>query len=148
MATLPDAAGVLEGIERLAAESDLPIIGPEKGSVLVDSMEQYQPLRVLEIGTLVGYSSILMGRHLPNGGSITTIELDKGRAATAREHFRKAGLSDRIIVLTGPALKVIPRLRGPYDMLFLDAAKNEYYRYLKAAEPKLSKLAVVVADNV
>ena len=148
MRTLIDAPSVLKGIERLAARYDLPIIGPEKGKVLVDILKRYRPRLVLEIGTLVGYSSILMGQYLPEDGAITTIEIDRDRAALAREHFREAGLSERISLLIGPALKVIPRLHGPFGMLFLDAAKEEYYSCLKACEPKLDEGAVVVADNV
>jgi predicted O-methyltransferase YrrM len=139
---------MLKDIERLADRHDLPIIGPEKGKVLVHALKRYKPRTVLEIGTLVGYSSILMSQYLPEGGTITTIEIDRDRAALAREHFKEAGVSERINLLTGPALKVIPRLRGPFDMLFLDAAKDEYYRYLKASESKLGEHAVVVADNV
>ena len=143
-----EAPGVLEGIERLAARRDLPIIGPKRGKVLVDTLKKYMPSRILEIGTLVGYSAILMGQHLPENGTITTIEIDRNVAALARGHFKEACLSDRITLLTGPALEVIPRLHGPFDMLFLDAAKDEYYEYLKSSEPKLGEHAVVVADNV
>ena len=148
MVTVIDAPSILKGIERLANRQDLPIIGPEKGKVLVDVLKRYRPKRVLEIGTLVGYSSILMGQNLPEDGTITTIEIDRNMAALARDHFKEAGLSERITLLIGPALEVIPKLPGPFDMLFLDAAKDEYYRYLKAAEPKLAEHAVVVADNV
>ena len=148
MRTAIEAPGVLEGIERLAARRDLPIIGPKRGKVLVDTLNQYTPGRILEIGTLVGYSAILMGQHLPENGTITTIEIDREMAALARGHFKEACISDRITLLTGPALEVIPTLHGPFDMLFLDAAKDEYYRYLKASEPKLGKHAIVVADNV
>jgi len=77
--TVIEVSGVLEDIERLAARQDLPIIGPEKGKVLVDALKRYRPRQVLEIGTLVGYSSILMGQHLPKDGTITTISLDLGR---------------------------------------------------------------------
>jgi predicted O-methyltransferase YrrM len=146
--TKPGSAGVLERIEQLAAQHDLPIIGPERGKVLIDVVKQHRPSRILEIGTLVGYSSILMAQHLPEDGSITTIELDKGRASLAREHFKEAGLSERISLIVGSALPVIHTLHGPFDLLFLDAAKDEYCRYLKASEPKLSDHAVVVADNV
>jgi predicted O-methyltransferase YrrM len=146
--TLVEAPSVLKDIERLASQYDLPIIGPEKGKVLVGALKRYRPRQVLEVGTLVGYSSILMGQHLPEGGTITTIEIDPERATLAREYFKEAGLSERINLLIGPALKVIPRLHGPFGMLFLDAAKGEYYRYLKASEPKLDKHAIVVADNV
>jgi caffeoyl-CoA O-methyltransferase len=146
--TLADPTTVLKDIERLAAQYNLPIIGPRKGKVLVDAMKRYRPRLVLEIGTLVGYSSILMGQHLQEDGRITTIEIDRDNAALAKEHVKKAGLSERINILIGPALKIIPRLHGPFGLLFLDAAKEEYYRCLKAAEPKLDERAVVVADNV
>ncbi len=146
--TVIEAPSILENIERLAARQDLPIIGPEKGKVLVDALKRYKPRRILEIGTLVGYSSILMGQHLPEDGTITTIEINRDVAALAREHFEEAGLSERITMMIGPALEVIPRLHGPFSMLFLDAAKDEYYRYLKTSEPKLSEHALVVADNV
>ena len=148
MRALIEPSGVLRGIQRLAAREDLPIIGPEKGRVLVDALKRYRPKRVLEIGTLVGYSSILMGQHLPEDGTITTIEIDRDKAAMAREHFREASLSKRISLVIGPALEVIPKLHGSFGMLFLDAAKDEYYGYLKASEPKLGDHAVVVADNV
>ena len=148
MRAVIEAPSILKDIERLAARQELPIIGPEKGKVLVDVLKRYRPKRILEIGTLVGYSSILMGQHLPEDGTITTIEIDRDMAALAREHFEEAGLSKRIAVQTGPALEVIPGLVGPFDMLFLDAAKDEYYRYLKTTEPKLAEHAVVVADNV
>jgi predicted O-methyltransferase YrrM len=143
-----EAPRVLKDIERLAAREELPIIGPEKGKVLVDTLKQYRPKKVLEVGTLVGYSSILMGEHIPEDGTITTIEIDKENAALAAEHFKQAGLSERINLLIGPALEVIPRLHGPFGMLFLDAVKDEYYGYLKASEPKMHEHAVVVADNV
>jgi predicted O-methyltransferase YrrM len=142
------ATRVLKNIERLAAREELPIIGPEKGKVLVDTLKRYRPRQILEVCTLVGYSSILMGEHIPEDGTITTIEIDKERAAIAAEHFKEAGLSERINLLIGPALEVIPRLHGPFDMLFLDAVKDEYYGYLKASEPKMHEHAVVVADNV
>ena len=148
MRTVIEVPSILNGIEQLAPRRDLPIIGPERGRVLVDALKWYRPRRILEIGTLVGYSSILMGQHLPEDGTITTIEIDRDVAALARAHFRQAGLSKRITLLIGPALEVIPRLRGPFNMLFLDAAKDEYHRYLKASEPKLDEHAVVVADNV
>ena len=139
---------VLQEIERRAGPNEWPIIGTEKGGVLAEAVEACRPRHVLEIGTLVGYSAILIGLHLPEAGRITTVEIEKDNAAVAKRNIRRAGLSDRIDVLVGPALGVIPKLEGPFDLLFLDAAKAQYLDYLKAAEPKLTKGAVVVADNV
>ena len=139
---------ILEEIEGLSGANEWPIIGPEKGGVLAEAVDTCRPERVLEIGTLVGYSAILIGLHLPETGKITSLEIDKGSAQVARRNIRAAGLSERISVLEGPALELIPGLEGTFDLLFLDAAKAQYLSYLKAAEPKLAKGAVVVADNV
>lgn len=138
---------VLKDIERAAAIRGLPIIGPEKGTVLTMVMRERKPKRVLEIGTLVGYSAILMGMSLPVGGTITCIEIDDEFADRARENIRRAGMTAKIRVLTGNALHILMRLRGTHDLLFLDAAKNEYAWYLKEAERLLSPHAVIVADN-
>lgn len=135
-------------IEGIARQEDLPIIGPEKGSVLEDSVRKYQPRRILEIGTLIGYSSLLMSRRLAEGAKIISVEIDPGNAARALQNIERAGKSGTIEVRVGHALQIIPQLEESYDMLFLDATKSEYEAYLRAAEPKLSVKAVVVADNV
>jgi predicted O-methyltransferase YrrM len=137
---------ILKRLEEMARKYNLPIIGPEKGKVLADTVKRHQPKHVLEIGTNVGYSAVLMSMHF--SGKITTIEISPRLAKVAEENFRYVGLSDRITVLVGPALDVLPMLKGPFDMLFLDAVKEEYYDYLRLAEPKMAKNAVVVADNV
>lgn len=111
-------------------------------------VRNYRPSRVLEVGTLVGYSAIRMGRHMTPGQRITCIEKNDQIAKVARENVAKAGLSDRIEVVVGDAKEVLPRLRGPYDMVFLDASKEEYLDYLKAVEGLMGKGGVVVADNV
>jgi predicted O-methyltransferase YrrM len=140
---------VLEKIEALSRrESGLPILGPEKGKLLADLVRRRKPRRVLEIGTLVGYSAILMSAELAPGARITCVELSADNAAKARLNFAAAGVADRIEIVVGPGRSVIPTLEGPFDFMFIDAAKEEYLDYLKAAEPKLAANAVVVADNV
>ncbi len=139
---------VLESIEKAAVQRGLPIIGPKRGQFLDDVIEEHNPRTILEVGTAVGYSAIRMGRHLVGGGKVVCVELRDDMAREARANFEKAGLEDRIEVLVGDALKVLPTLKGGFDMLFFDAVKGDYINYLKSMEPLLHKGSVVVADNV
>jgi predicted O-methyltransferase YrrM len=139
---------VLEEVEGSAYRRYLPIIGPRRGRVLVEAVRRHRPRRILEVGTLVGYSSILMGRELEEGAEIVTIEYDRDEADQARENIARAELSARVEVLVGDAMEIIPTLEGSFDMVFLDAAKHQYLDYLLLVEDKLHSGSVVVADNV
>jgi predicted O-methyltransferase YrrM len=139
---------VLESIEKVAPGQGWPIIGPERGAILDELVLEHKPSTILEVGTLVGYSAIRMGRHLKKGQKITCVELRDDMGRTARSNFDKAGLSDRIEVIVGDAKKVLPSVKGKFDMVFLDAEKVEYLTYLKSVERTLHKGSVVVADNV
>lgn len=139
---------VLEAIEAEAPKNGWPIIGPIRGGFLDDAVTEHRPSTILEVGTLVGYSAIRMGRHLKPGGKLTCVEVSEGMAKVARSNISKAGLSDRIEVLVGDAKLVLPTLKGSFDMVFLDAAKDEYISYLRSVEAHLHKGSVVVADNV
>jgi predicted O-methyltransferase YrrM len=143
------ASKVLQSLEKIAQKEFVPSIGPTKGKIITEIIKKYNPKTVLEIGTLYGYSAILMANILPVGGKVVTIELDKLIAATARKNIADAGLSDKIDIVDGNALEAIPKLDLKYDLLFLDAAKDEYLKYLKLVENKnLKKGSIVVADNV
>ncbi len=107
-----------------------------------------KPRKILEIGTLVGYSAIRMARLLGEGGRITCLEVSEDMARTARSNIETAGLSDTVEVRVGDARDLIPALSGPYDMVFIDANKEQYLTYLKACERLLGAGAVVAADNV
>ena len=139
---------VLEEIEGSAYRRYLPIIGSSRGRVLVDAVRRFRPRRILEVGTLVGYSTILMGRELGEGSEIVTIEYDRDEAEQARANIARAELSARVEVLIGDALEIIPTLEGFFDMVFLDAAKHQYLDYLLLVEDRLPRGGVVVADNV
>jgi predicted O-methyltransferase YrrM len=139
---------VLEEVEGSAYRRYLPIIGPRRGRVLVEAVRRHRPRRILEVGTLVGYSSILMGRELDEGSEIVTIEYDRDEAEQARENIARAELSARVEVLVGDAMEIIPTLEGTFDMIFLDAAKHQYLGYLQLVEDRLRSGGVVVADNV
>ena len=103
----------------------------------------------LEIGTATGYGAMVMGLGFErNKGNLTCIDIDAEMVATARANVRKMRLQETVSVVKGAALKVIPKLTGPFDFVFIDAWKEEYLGYLRAVEPKLKPKAIIVADNV
>jgi len=101
---------VLKGIEAIAEKESLPIIGRDRGQVLIKVIRQTGPRRILEIGTLVGYSTIKMAKELDAKACLTTIETHSGRAKLARENIEKADVRPKIDVIVGDAIKVIPKL--------------------------------------
>ena len=139
---------VLREIEDLSKRTYLPIIGPVGRKYLVDTVRRFNVKNVLEVGTLIGYSAILMAEHLHQDGRIVSIEINPKSASLAEENIRKAGLADKIELHIGDALTVIPGIDDMFDMVFLDAAKREYLEYLKLSENKLERGGVVFADNV
>ena len=142
---------VLKELERIARTEYLPSIGPIKGKIVSDIVRMYEPTTILEIGTLHGYSAILMGDLLPDDGKVITIEIDKNLADIARKNIDKSGLSKKIEVICGNALEILPTLAAyEFDLVFLDAIKSEYLQYLRILEAKnvIKKNAVVIADNV
>jgi predicted O-methyltransferase YrrM len=146
---------VLRRQEKMVKKEFVPSIGPVKGAIITEIIKKYNPKNILEVGTLYGYSAILMATvtsadTLQAGeGKVVTIEIDRSIADIARKNIADAGLSGKINVIVGDALEVIPRLDLKFDLLFLDAAKDEYLKYLKLAEDKaLKRGAVIVADNV
>jgi len=143
-----ESDAVLRTIEGLSNRRYLPIIGPVKGKYLVDTVRRFSVKNVLEVGTLIGYSAILIALNLPQEGRVVTIEMDPESARLAEENIKKAGFADKIEVHVGNALTVIPRINDNFDMVFLDAAKDEYLEYLKLSENKLERGGVVFADNV
>jgi len=144
-------SSLLRELEQIAKREHLPSIGPIKGKIISDIIKRYKPTKILEIGTLHGYSAILMVDLLFDDGKLITIEIDKNLADIARKNIAKAGLSHKIEVISGNALEVIPTLTGyKFDLIFLDAVKSEYLQYLRLLEEKhlMKKDSVVVADNV
>jgi predicted O-methyltransferase YrrM len=141
---------VLHSLEKMAEKQFIPSIGPIKGRIIAAIISKYKPKNILEIGTLYGYSAILMADILPGDGKVVTIEMDKQIADIARKNISAADLLHKVTVIVGNALEVIPKLEWKFDMLFLDAAKDEYLKYLKAAEKEALRKdsGIVVADNV
>jgi Predicted O-methyltransferase len=138
---------VLRQIEAQAENTFLPIIGPDKGRYLAEEVRKAKPMHVLEVGTLIGYSAILMGKEMQQGSEIVTVEIHRDESKLAGENIIKANVPAKIKIVTGNALDVIPTLQGLFDLAFIDAEKTEYMQYLKLAEPKLHKGTTVFADN-
>lgn len=134
-------------IEEIGERSFIPSIGPEKGKVLAKVVRAKKPKRVLEVGALYGYSAILMAKNAPQA-TVTTVEMSPENAKVTMSNVKRAGLEGRITVIEGDGAKVLPKLEGTFDLVFLDANKSQYLAYLKAVEKKLPKGGVVVADNV
>jgi predicted O-methyltransferase YrrM len=107
-----------------------------------------KPMRILEVGTFVGYSTLCLAEGLPEGGQLHTIELREEDAETALENFKKANASDKIILHKGNALDIIPVLNETWDIVFIDADKTNYCNYYKLVLPRTRKGGLIIADNV
>ena len=139
---------LLEQIEREALADSVPIIRREMQSFLKVLLLIRRPARILEVGTAVGFSALLMSESAPDGCRITTIENYKKRIPIARENFRRAGREEQITLIEGDAAEVMKTLEGPYDFIFMDAAKGQYIHYLPEALRLLRGGGVLVSDNV
>jgi caffeoyl-CoA O-methyltransferase len=125
----------------------IPVIGKEKGRVLRRLLAKHQPRRGIEVGSLFGYSAILIAGHMPRGGHLVCVEENPYLAKFVSSNAERAGLARQVKVVVGDALRVLPMLRGPVDFLLIDANKEDYLDYLRAVEPRLVEGALVVADN-
>jgi len=138
---------MLRLMDRAVTEWTIPVIGREKGRVLRRLLLKHRPRRGIEVGSLFGYSAILVAGHMPPGGRLTCVEQNPYLARFVEYNIQAAGLGRRVKVVTGDALRVLPLLRGPVDFLLIDAKKEDYLDYLRAVEPRLLKGALLVADN-
>ena len=139
---------MLDQIEREATADYVPIIRKEMQSFLKFLLAMKKPARILEVGTAVGFSAILMAEYDPVPCQITTIENYEKRIPIARENFKRAGKEAQIALLEGDAAEVLKTLEGPYDFIFMDAAKGQYIRFLPEILRLLAKDGVLVSDNV
>lgn len=139
---------VIEAIEQEALNTFVPIIRKETQSFLKVLLLMKKPMRVLEVGTAIGFSAILMSEYMPEGSHITTIEKYEKRIPIARENFKRAGKEEKITLLEGDALEILQSLDGVYDLIFMDAAKGQYIHYMPEAIRLLAPEGVLVSDNV
>ena len=144
---VPESA-VIEAIEQEALRDRVPIIRKEMQSFLKVLLMIKRPMRILEVGAAVGFSSILMSEYMPEGGHITTIENYDKRIPIARANLKRAGKEEQIDLIEGDALEVMHGLEGPYDLIFVDAAKGQYIHYLPEVMRLLGTDGVLVSDNV
>ena len=135
-------------IEKEAIADEVPIIRKEMGNLLKVLLQLVQPERILEVGTAVGYSSILMSENMPENCTITTIENYDKRIPVAKNNFKRAGKEDVITLIEGDALEVLKTLEGPYDFIFMDAAKGQYINYLPDIKRVLRKGGLLISDNI
>lgn len=139
---------LIEEIEQEALDTFVPIIRKETQSFLKTLLTMNRPKRILEVGTAVGFSALLMSEYMPEDGHITTIEKYEKRIPIARENFKRAGKEDKITLIEGDALEVMKSLTGPYDFIFMDAAKGQYINYMPEAIRLLAPDGVLMSDNV
>ena len=139
---------VCNAIEKEALADGVPIIRKEMGNLLKVLLLLKQPQKILEVGTAVGYSSILMSENMPLNCRITTIENYEKRIPVAKNNFKRAGKEEVITLLEGDAMDILKELDGTYDFIFMDAAKGQYINFL----PELLRLmpagGLLISDNV
>ena len=134
-------------MDRATTVWTIPIVGRDKGRVIRRLLDRHRPTRGIELGSLLGYSAILIAGSMPPKGRLVCIEANPFLAYLVRANAAEAGLARRVKVVAGDALRVIPLLPGRFDFAFIDAEKEDYLDYLRQLEPKLSPGAVIVADN-
>jgi len=139
---------ILETIEKEALDTFVPIIRKEMQSFLKVLLAIKKPKRILEVGTAVGFSAILMSEYAPEECHITTIEKYEKRIPIALENFKRAGKEQKITLIEGDAMEVLKGLDGSFDFIFMDAAKGQYIYYLPEVVRLLEKDGVFVTDNV
>ena len=142
----PERSELMGEMEAHAERDSIPIVHWETGRLLAALCRALDPV-VLEVGTAIGYSTLHMAEQLENG-RVVTLERDPERAAQAREYLERGGVADRVEIVEGDALETLPGAAGPFDLLFVDASKGEYARYIELAETKLSERALMVVDNL
>jgi predicted O-methyltransferase YrrM len=149
------AIDILSLLDEIGKKQFMPSIGPIKGKIISDIIREYKPKKILEIGSLYGYSAILIANVMSGYDDdddikVVTIEIDKSNGDIAKGNIKDAELLNRIELITGDALEVIPKLGYKFDLLFLDAAKDQYLQYLKLSEEAniIKNDAIIIADNV
>lgn len=138
----------IDEIKKKALEDHIPIIMDDTLETVGQILQEKKPTRILEIGTAVGYSAIRFSKYLTEQGYIDTIERDEERVKEAKNNIEDLKLQDKIHIFEGDALEILPTLTGPYDVVFIDAAKGKYPIFLTEALRMLEKNGIIIADNV
>ncbi len=143
-----ESAPALRELEHRALEADIPIIRPATQGLIKFMLQLMQPHRILEVGSAVGFSALLMDYYAPEGCEIVTVERDALRAQEARNNIAAFGAGDRITLLEGDAAEILPAMEEPFDLIFMDAAKGQYIYFLPEVKRLLAEGGVLISDNI
>ena len=138
----------LDKIKHKALEEYIPIIMDDTLKVVGDLLSKIQPKFILEIGTAVGYSAMCFSKYIKDNGNIDTIEREHERVEEARKNIEIVGVADKINIIEGDAVEILPTINKKYDVVFIDAAKGKYPIFLKEALRLINKNGYIIADNV
>ena len=138
----------LEKIKAKALEEHIPIIMDDTLEVIDKILKEKKPKAILEIGTAVGYSAMCFSEYLADGGIIDTIEREHERVEEAKKNLKKVGVEEKINILEGDAVEILPTLDKKYDVVFIDAAKGKYPFFLAEAKRMLNENGIIFADNI
>ena len=138
----------LSKIEAEARVNHVPIVKPETKELLRTLVLLKKPMKILEVGAAVGFSSLYMNRYQPEGGTIITIERNEKRIKKAKENIKNQGKEDQITLLEGDAIEILKELDGKYDLIFVDAAKGQYIHFLPDVLRLLAPDGLLFSDNV
>ena len=139
---------LLEEIEKYGRENKIPILLDDTLEYISKILQEIKPKRILEIGTAIGFSAICFSKYLAEDGRIDTIEIESLRVEQALENIEKVGVQNKIRVLEGDALDILPYLTEEYDVIFIDAAKGKYLEFFEHALRLSKKGGYIIADNV
>lgn len=145
---IPDKDGKLAELEVFAAENKVPIVQKETAQFLEFMISMKKPINILELGTAIGYSAILMNEASQGQANIVTIERDENMISVAEENIKKYGLNEKIKIEKGDCLEVLERLEGEFDIIFMDAGKGHYNHFLPHCLRLLKEDGIIIADNV
>lgn len=138
----------LEKIKQEALQDNIPIIMDDTLEIIKKELNNIVPKKLLEIGTAVGYSAICFSEFLAENGEIDTIERDEERVIKAKENIKRAEVENKINILAGDALEILPKLNKKYDVVFIDASKGKYPFFLEESLRLLNDKGIIFADNV
>lgn len=144
----PMCSGQLGEIQKKAIDENVPIIPPEVANLLAVILQIKKPSSILEIGTAIAFSASFMSQYIKEDGTITTIERFDVMKKQAIENIKKLGLENKINMIEGDAAKILPTLEGPYDIIFMDAAKAQYNTFLPECIRLLPVGGILIADDV
>ena len=139
---------LLAEIEKYGRDNKIPILLDDSLEYISNLLSKIKPMRVLEIGTAIGFSAINFSKYLADGGRIDTIEIESLRVEQALQNIERVGVSDKIRVIEGDALDILPYLVEKYDVVFIDAAKGKYNEFCEHAKRLCKPGGYIIADNV